>query len=102
MLSDLGQQITIKRFDSTSNTMVTVCTGSGVYLASKVEDVDASQLPDTSNTATDQKTLMFTSIVSNAPQVGDIASSTQGDLQVFLVEEINPSGTSLAYKLSVR
>lgn len=94
-IGNLGMTVTVKRDGAT------VCRGSAVFAKSKAEDLPAAGLPGVTQATGTTKTLVFTPTVKRAPEVGDTVESSQGSFQVSAVEQCNPAGTVLVYKLSL-
>jgi hypothetical protein len=91
LLAKFGQSMTILRNG------VSVGRVSGVQVGRKREDMQGT-IPNVSYTAGDEKDVLLAA-GKLTPLVGDVVSFSKGEWTIKHVEEVNPGGTSLLWKV---
>ena len=95
LLSTLGEAVSLSRAGSS------IGKAYAVTVARKREDLQGSSLPNVSYTAGDVRSLIL-SAGKLVPQVGDVVTYRKTQLTIDRVEEVNPAGTTLIWKVEVR
>ena len=94
IIAEYGMKVVISRHDVVLTKTV------GVFVASEETNVKGDIASGITMMNTKQKTLLIPGLIKRKPKVGDDLTCTLGVYHVIKVDEVNPGGIPLVYKVT--